>query len=388
MSTRPVSRARIALVYDAVYPYTTGGAERRYHAIAEFAAPIHDVAIYGLHYWRGAPDQRVRGCRYIAVAPAVPLYTRSGRRSLVEPLVFALGLLRALLRSHEHVWDVASFPYLSVPVAWLLSRIKRRTLIVTWLEYWGPYWREYLGWAAPVGQLLERLALRCSPRIVVLSEHTRAQLLAYGVAPERITVVPNGVDLERIRAVPEASERFDLVYVGRLVPHKQVELLILAVGRLRERRPDLRLLIIGDGPDRERLASLARSTGVAKAVRFTGRIGSEQQVYAHMKSSRALVLPSRREGFGTVIVEAWACGIPVVVCQGPDNAAVELVDDPVKGRVAEPHPDGIAAACAELLALPSETFREPLISISARYAWARVAAEMVREYMSATRGVS
>lgn len=379
---------RIALIYDAVYPYAMGGAERRYHAVADLTGHAHDVAIYGLHYWRREPDLRLPHCRYVPVAPAVPLYTRGGRRSLVEPFVFAIGLVRALAVSREQVWDVASFPYVSVPVAWLLSRWRGRLLIVTWLEYWGDYWYDYLGMAGAVGKFFERLALRCSPRIIVLSAHTRTQLLRAGVPAHRMTLVPNGVDVGRIAQVPPATTQVDVVYVGRLVKHKRVDLLIRAMPALRARHAGATLLIIGDGPERASLQRLAGEHGVRDAVQFAGRLPSADQVYAHMKASRVLVLPSRREGFGTVVTEAWACGIPAVVCHGADNASVELVNAPHRGRVVAADPDAIASACAALMAVPRHEHSAQLQSDVAQYDWPVIARQLVSTYEAALNDAS
>lgn len=374
---------RFALIYDAVYPYVAGGAERRNYAIAAAASRDHRVVLYGLHYWRTDPARRLPGCTYVAVAPAVPLYTRGGRRSLVEPMLFAFGLGWALLRSREEVWDVTSFPYLSVPVARLLSLFKRRALVVTWLEYWGDYWYEYLGGAGLVGKLVERLALRCSPRIVVLSALTKRRLIAAGAREDRIAVVPTGVDVARVAAAPPSPDHTDLIYVGRLHAHKQVHLLIQALHRLREHNPAATLLVIGSGPERESLEQLTQTLGLSRAVRFLGHVRSADEIYAHLKSSRVLVLPSKREGFGAVVLEAWASGIPVVVCDEPDNAAVELCDTLTKGRVAAPEPEAIAAACAELLSGDAEERRAELETVAARYDWGRIANEVLAVYAAA-----
>jgi glycosyltransferase involved in cell wall biosynthesis len=371
---------RIALIYDLVYPYMAGGAERRHHAVAAAAGRNHHFTLYGLHYWRTDPSQRLPHVDYVAVAPVVPLYTRTGRRSLLEPFVFAVGLCWALFRSREDVWDIASFPYVSVPVARLLSVIKRRPLVVTWLEYWGDYWYEYLGRAGLVGKLLERLALRCSPRIVALSALTKRRLVAAGAREDRIALVPNGADLARIAAVPASAERTDLIYVGRLHAHKQVHLLIEALPRLREIRPAATLLVIGTGPERGALEALAQRLGVRASVRFVGQLASADDVYAHLKASRVMVLPSKREGFGTVVVEAWACGIPVVVCDEPENAAVELCDSPAKGRIVASDPAAIAAACAELLRDDSSRRRADLQTAAARYDWQTIAREVLEVY--------
>jgi glycosyltransferase involved in cell wall biosynthesis len=324
--------------------------------------------------------------KYVAVAPAMALYTPAGRRSLLEPFVFACGLFWALLRSQEDVWDVASFPYISVPVARVMSVVKRRPLVVTWLEYWGDYWYEYLGRAGIIGKLFEALALRCSPRIVVLSEFTKRRLVAAGARDERIVIVPNGVDAARVADVAPSRQSTDLVYVGRLLAHKQVHLLIEATRLLRERRPDATLLIIGDGPERPALERLAATLALRESVRFVGQLRTSTEVYAHLKASRVLALPSKREGFGTVVLEAWACGIPVVVCDEPENAAVELVDSPVKGRIVASNPRALAAACEDLLARDSSRSRGELHAAAARYDWKVIAAELARVYRAAGSG--
>lgn len=371
---------RVALIYDAVYPYVAGGVERRNYAIAAVTNRDHHIVLYGLNYWRRDPGRQLPHCTYVSVAPAVPLYTRRGRRSLVEPFLFAFGLAWALLRSREQVWDIASFPYVSVPVARLMSVLKRRPLVVTWLEYWGDYWYEYLGWVGIVGKWFETLALRCSSRIVAISAFTKRRLVAAGAPADRITVVPNGVDLARIAAVPAGSEPADVVYVGRLVPPKQVHLLIEAMPHLHRRHPGATLLVIGDGPERARLERLAGALGVHASVRFAGPVRSSEEVYAHLKASRVAVLPSKREGFGTVVLEAWACGIPVVVCDEPESAAVELIDSPAKGRVVPSNPAAIAAACAELFSsVTTESHRERHAA-AARYDWKMIAAEAFNVY--------
>jgi glycosyltransferase involved in cell wall biosynthesis len=377
---------RVALIYDAVYPYVAGGVERRNYAIAAATAADHAIALYGLAYWRHDPSRRLPRCKYVAVAPAMPLYSAAGRRSLLEPFVFAVGLVWALLRSDEDVWDVASFPYVSVPVARLLSLVKRRPLVVTWLEYWGDYWYDYLGRAGIVGKLFEALALRCSPRIVVLSEFTKRRLVAAGARADRIVVVPNGVDAAGIADVPASPESADIVYVGRLLAHKQVHLLIEAMRLLRERRPNTTLLIIGDGPERPALERLAATLALGAAVRFAGQLQTSAEVYARLKASRVLALPSKREGFGTVVLEAWACGIPVVVCAEPESAAGELVDSPAKGRIVPSNPGALAAACADLLGRDSSRSRGELHAAAARYDWKVIATELARVYEVAQSG--
>jgi glycosyltransferase involved in cell wall biosynthesis len=374
---------RIALVYDVVYPFVAGGVQRRNHALARHLRARHDVAFYGFRFWDGTGVGCLPGCRYVAVGEPVPLYDGRGRRRFAEAAVFGLRLLGPLSRSVEEVWDVANFPFFSVPVAWLLGRLKGRAVVVTWHEYWGDYWNERVGRLGFLGRLLERACLALSPTVVTVSEHTRRRMASAGVDPCKVHVVPNGIDLEEIAGAPSARERADLIWVGRLIPHKNAELALRAFALLLQERPELRLLVVGDGPERARLEGLAGSLGVGAAVRFAGFVERASDVYGLMKSSRVLLAPHRKEGFGITVVEGWACGIPAVVCREVQSALPDLVDEPVKGRVAESTPEAVAAACRDLLDATGPTERAALVERAAAFDWARVAEQLEAVYRAA-----
>ncbi len=374
---------RIALVYDVVYPFVPGGVQRRNHELARHLRNRHDVALYGFRSWDAAGTGCLPGCRYVSVGEPVPLHDGRGRRRLAEALTFGLQLLGPLARSGEEVWDVANFPFFSIPVAWLVSRLKGRALVVTWHEYWGGYWDERLGRLGFLGRALERACLALSPTIVAVSEHTRRRMASAGVDPGKVHVVPNGIDLEEIAGAPPAAERSDLIWVGRLIPHKNAELALRAFAIVRRERPELRLLVVGDGPERARLEGLAATLGIVSSVRFAGFVESSTEVYGLMKSSRLLLAPHRKEGFGITVVEGWGCGIPAVVCREAQSALPDLVDEPVKGRVAEPAPEAVAAACLELLDATSDSGRAALVERAAAFDWERVAEQLEAVYREA-----
>jgi glycosyltransferase involved in cell wall biosynthesis len=377
---------QIALVYDAVYPFVAGGVERRNYSVAEVLRGRHEMSLYGFRYWSAEGEACLDRCRYVAVGPPMALYDAGGRRRIREAIVFAGRLFVALLRGREQVWDVANFPFFSVPAARVASLLRRRKLIVTWYEFWGDYWFRYLGWRGIFGRWVEKLALCCSPRVIATSQVTRRRLIAAGYPSDRIELVPCGVDLRSVARAPVAAARHDLIYVGRLLPHKRVELAIETLAELRRTRPAATLAIVGDGPERERLQRHASELGLESAVHFHGKLPSAEQVYGLMKSSRVLVAPSEREGFGITVVEAWGCGIPVVVCTGEENAMTELVDRPVKGRIAHARASDIANACRELLEQLADAYQEPLRAAAADYDWPQIAKRLERVYEEAMSG--
>ena len=134
-------------------------------------------------------------------------------------------------------------------------------------------------------------------------------------------------------AQPEPAEPM-VVFAGRLIPEKQATAVVPAVALARERIPELQATIFGDGPERAALLRLIDESGLDGAIRAPGFVAGEL-VEDAVKRALCLLFPSRREGYGLVVVEAAAVGTPTVVVDGPDNAAAELVEDGVNGFVAK-----------------------------------------------------
>ncbi|MCM3884952.1 glycosyltransferase family 4 protein [Frankia sp. R82] len=364
---------RIVFVYDAVYPWVKGGAERRYHALAkELAGRGHDVHWYGMQYWSGPSTVRIDGIAFHGVCKARPLYTESGRRSISQALIFGAACLRMILSgglSGAQVVDCCGFPFFSLFSVWLVTRLRGQSMVVTCHEVWGDrYWTEYLGAAGRVGALVERTALRLPRQIIAVSEDTRDRLSAEIGVSAAVTVVPNGVDLAVIDGIAAAEHPIDVLYVGRLCDFKNVDLLLEALAVLVEERPEVRCDIIGDGPDRARLETRAVALGLADNVRFRGFLAESDEVYARMKAATVLVLPSTREGFGMVVIEANAAGVPVVVADYPANAAKHLITGR-NGTVSRPDPEAFAAALAEFLGADAD-HHDDCRSVALDHDWA------------------
>ena len=123
------------------------------------------------------------------------------------------------------------------------------------------------------------------------------------------------------------------MFAGRHIPEKRVPALVPAIAKARETVPDLRCDIYGDGPDRAAVEAAVREHGLDGVVRVHGFVDGEtvDRALAH---ALCMALPSRREGYGLVVVEASSRGTPSVVVADPDNAATELVDEGENGMVA------------------------------------------------------
>ena len=177
---------RICVVYDCLFPWTVGGAERWYRNLAErLVAEGHDVTYVTLRQWdRGEPPQ-IPGVRIVAAGPRLELYAGPGRRKIAPPLIFGAGVLWHLLR-HGRDYDVdhtASFPYFSLLAAALTRRRGRFRPVADWHEVWSrAYWEEYIGRAGgTVDWLVQKLCMRVPQRAFALAQGTAARLRAEGV---------------------------------------------------------------------------------------------------------------------------------------------------------------------------------------------------------------
>jgi glycosyltransferase involved in cell wall biosynthesis len=149
------------------------------------------------------------------------------------------------------------------------------------------------------------------------SSFIRERVLALGFPEERTRIHYIGVDCQAIRPRDAGEETPTVLHVARLVPVKGTSTLIRAFAAVAARRPDLQLVIIGDGPRKRALEGLARSLGMAERIRFLGAL-AHAEVMAWMRRALLLALPSVRtaggrvEGLGMALLEAAATGLPVV----------------------------------------------------------------------------
>lgn len=320
----------IAFVSNVVYPFVTGGAEKRIYEIGtRLADEVHDVTIYGRHFWDGPKQTTYERMTLQAVAPEAELYD-GDRRSIMEAIDFAARAfphLRRHLRRDEHdVVVVNVFPYFPVLVTKLTSICTDTPVVTTWHEVWGDYWDEYLGSLAPFGKLTEHVTARTPQHPIAVSSITADRLAKIGPDRESIEVVPNGIDAEQVKNAPIPEHGYDVLFAGRLIEHKNVDMLLDAFDELASEH-DVTLGIVGDGPERDRLESKRESLTHADRVEFLGFLDDYEDVVSHMRAADVFASPSTREGFGITFVEAMAADCTVIAADHPDSAADEVIDD-------------------------------------------------------------
>jgi glycosyltransferase involved in cell wall biosynthesis len=179
---------------------------------------------------------------------------------------------------------------------------------------------------ARIGLLLETRVAPVIYRgtdIITLSPSSKADMVArLGLRPARIHVVPPGVD-DRFRPGGEKAPHPLVVFVGRLMPVKQVDVLLGVLAEVRRRVPDLEARIVGTGPERGALKSLAHELGAEQWLRFEGRLDDDELVELY-RSAWVVTSASHAEGWGMTLTEAAACGTPAVATRITGHADAVL----------------------------------------------------------------
>jgi glycosyltransferase involved in cell wall biosynthesis len=327
---------RVCVVYDCLFPYTVGGGERWYRNLAErLATEGHEVTYLTLRQWgRLEHADAGEGVEVVTAGPRMALYTESGRRRILPPLLFGAGVLWHLLRRGRRydVVHTSAFPFFSLLAAALVRPLARFELVVDWFEVWSrSYWRDYLGGAGGrVGALVQRACARVRQRAFCFSELHAARLREEGLRGE-VTVL-RGLYVDSGERVTLREVDPVVLFAARLIPEKQVTLAVAAMAVAAQRIDGLRGEFLGEGPERPALDAAIAEHELAGIVRAPG-FADSATLDAQMRTAMCMLLPSRREGYGLVVVEASAHATPSIVVAGEDNAATELIDEGVNGTV-------------------------------------------------------
>ena len=237
--------------------------------------------------------------------------------------------------------------YSPIFAGWILSKPTGVPLLVTIHDvaslHGYDFWEKWMGQfgrfskiRAFLGYISELLTIKLSKNIHTVSETSMKDILSF--KPKcHIYVIPNGLSLEYYRPASEDEIKYEnfIVFIGRLIYYKHLETVIEAL-RILKGRCNVKLVVLGDGPMRGSWESLVEHYNLKDVVEFKGYVSHEEKLY-YLSKCRALVLPSTIEGFGMVILEAWALRKPVIVADvEPLN---KIVTHGIDGYVIENKPE-------------------------------------------------
>ncbi len=290
---------KIALCTEILYPLF--GVERRVYEMAKRLPKYgFDVEVLTSSFQHELPDVKIKQVSY-------PTTKKPPKRSYAQCMKFSSNLYRNLAGNNYDIIDANG--HLSLIPCSLAGLRKRKPVVATIHDLYLNEWREmYSGLASFFGLPFE--VLFCGmpyTKIIALNSSVRRKMTEMlGMDREKIDIIPSGIDVKEIDGIKSGRRiKNRILYVGRLVPQKNVGMLIEAFKMLES---DAELVIVGGGSEYEKLRKMADDDRII----FRGRLESHSDVIGEMKMAGMLVLPSIRENFGIVPLEAMCCGTAVV----------------------------------------------------------------------------
>jgi glycosyltransferase involved in cell wall biosynthesis len=317
---------RLIFICEAVFPENKGGVERWFQVLTRYIADQGDEVVYlnakGI-------NKVCDGVRYVSVTSNSWQYLPDGNRSIRHSFKFAINVFKFLRKSEYDGIYCAQAPILTIFAVALMKFFKNKITIVEWFEIWPlKYWIRYSGFlVGSIGWLLQVFASQFGDHLSVFTPRAKKALKKIRFGRSKNIVILNGLITEISHLPREGSTRSDIIFLGRLVEEKQPKLAIEVIRLFLSTGWNGHFWLIGQGPLGNELKEVVNMSGLNKNISVI-QDADDEFVRSKMFSSFLLLHPSRREGYGLSIVEAAAQGIPTLLIDYSDNAAVDLNINP------------------------------------------------------------
>lgn len=328
-------RLRLAIVTELFYPHV-GGQEYRYFELSSHLAKRgHEVHVFTLKHDPALPSEEENPAGVTVYRYAYTEgYVKPGSRKISGVLKYALSTAFRLFNRRFDAYIFNQWPLLHILSA---RPFIGHPLVIDWCEFWRKGFINFL----------QRIAFKLGDAHLCVSVPVWRSLRRFFGGHPRMMVLPSGITLERYQPLDlRAKERGRLVFVGRLTPHKHVDMLIKAAAIARKTCSEIQVDIIGDGPLFHHLLENASKYG--DFIRLHGWLPEEQKVDI-LRRGWLFILPSEREGFPRVVVEAMATGVPVITVDYPGNDTSKILSEYGVGVTVAPKPSAIAGQIVKLV---------------------------------------
>jgi len=355
-----------------------GGAEARTFHIAKNLAKNNDITVITSREFGTKREDEILGINVFRVGRSRE-YTQAG--SFLGRSTFITDAIKVGRRQDFDIVEGTNF--LSYPVAWKIGEHFDIQKVITYHDVWIGKWIKNIGVSGIAGEFLERYTLSKKWNLIVAnSNYTKENLKRVGLDSNNVITIPNGVDLEKYRNIEaEKFEEPTICTISRLVKYKRVDNLIKAVEIIKKEIADIKLKIIGTGPEEANLKKLVSNLSLRENVEFVGFVEDHDDVIRILKASYVFALPSIVEGFGMVVIEAMAAGIPYVASDIPPIR--EATNNGIGGLLCKP------ANCEDLalklkMLLKDDSLRAKVMKDGNRhvenYDWTKLSCEVEKWY--------
>lgn len=291
---------KVLQITGSLYPYSYGGIGIVVDQLSDNLTKAGmDVEVLFLHSTNG--EKYVKSYPVITFSRIITIYGNPISFSML-PLLIRKRYKYDVIHAHSHL-------FYSTLVCALLRRIGSSPLVITnhglYSQTAPRRFSEF--WLNTFGVLIYKAA----DKIICLTKGDKSELVKLGVDDSKITIIPNWIDTTKFRPNPDREIKNRLLYVGRLVPGKGVQVLVDSFRDIIKDIPSARLVIIGSGPDEAKLKQMANDYSLNDVIEFKKHLNDEALLEEYQKCS-IFVLPSFSEGLPLTILEAMACKKPVI----------------------------------------------------------------------------
>jgi glycosyltransferase involved in cell wall biosynthesis len=291
----------------------------------------------------------------------------------IGPILFWLKIVLKIHQISPKIVHAQDF-CMGIPAYWAKKVLKIPYII------WGQ--GEDVYHPLPHQRISNKLILQNASKVVALTKNMQNKIIRlYGI---QSSIIPNGFDIQDSRLVKITPEKKignqNVLFVGRLIPVKGIEYLIIAMKDVIAKKPATKLILIGEGIDKQNLLTLSRHVGIEKNVQFVGQV-SHDEVFNYMNQADILVLPSLSEGFPMVILESMACGLPIIASRV--GGIPDILTNEINGYLVEAK-DSENLANKIILLLQDDSLRKEISDNNKnevkKYSWENICIELEKIY--------
>lgn len=362
---------KIAILVDLFPPKWVAGTEiATYHMAKHLARCGHEVHVI-TSLDEGQPEESYERGFYIH-------RLHRTRNRFISPFVFCIDIVKTVQRINP---DIVHAQSLAIAVPSLITKKFYKIPYVVWGQGSDVYLPE------PLTKMTSRTVMKNADSVIALTEDMKQTM--WSIYDRDIVVIPNGVELKEytnetsVKVINDAGKR--ILFVGRLHQVKGVRYLLQAMKIVHKKMHDVQLILVGDGEEREHLEFLTADLAIKECVEFAGKVPHEK-VQVYMNQAEVFVLPSLSEGFPVTIIEAMACGLPIVATRV--RGVSEIIEDGINGYLVDPK-DPVQIARALLKILDNEYLRKEMSSNNReeakKYSWDEIAVKLEKTYQNTLR---
>jgi len=313
---------KVSIFYDADYATMEGGGQKRLFEISkkineEINSEINWISF---KFWDDGKSFSKDGINYYGFINRPSFYNKHGSRSSFEPILYLLNCLICIPKYiKSNTFIIGQWPLLHVLPLIVLGLVFKKNIYIEWWETLQSQWLKR-GFLGKIGAFIERLIIRTSTYVTFIVEcNSEKELILKINKKAKVTIIENGVDLDSYK-FNENNKIYDFICLGRLVPQKNIDMVINAVGIIKDKGNDINLCIVGDGPCRKQLELLIIRNNLESNITMTGFLENDKDKINYIQKSKIGIIVQDGVGRGNVVInELMAAGLPIIAAGTPNG---------------------------------------------------------------------